>query len=807
MLRMKQWAFVFVVMFLCASSLGGVYNGIAAKAAEPVDKVLITQAKDDLRVIPDKYNTGHRGELNVPVRTEDSRGKTNWVLEGVILVPSGSGEDVVRVFDFYYRNTEITGEVVFNNIDFSDMGLKLYNDGSVERNIHLVFNNCKFLSVSMGKGDSNISYEFNNCTFRNFYGSNATFNRCKFGGSYSDGMVPFRNVEVNDCYFSDMNHMATGGEVHTDGTQIYGDRNHDVYQVHFTNCRFEIPALNLAGSTAYVNACIMLQLEFSSGSDISFRDCIVNGGSNTVYAWSTKGDWGLKNVEFDGLRMGNGYMHGLLDSRISPVVNFKNLSISDELYVSTVWQDEDGTHLIVTNDSARDKQLLVYTDKGCYTYEVAAFDKTKENAWQTPFEQMPIDVEVIIPESVQYVVCFSQSFQGCAKRIRFVNFEEENDVYLDKSVLDELTGKGKDILIEGSCGRNITYTLTYDGVLTLSGTGDTYNYHSQAFPGWYVPGELDYRNCVKEIVVGEGITKIGNAVFAKCNAVEKITLPDSLVSIGQYAFDGCVCVDRVTLPANIEQMGTAVFRGMQLKEVYYEGEDWEKIALSKGNDVLNNNAKYYNDGVIRHRVVYTLNDTEESPAKNTNPLTFSSGDRFDFVAPQRAGYTFEGWYLDSKFVEKITGLDGTETDNVRVYAKWSENAVEDGAGTDKPSAGTQDSVDGEQTDSQNPETKGDNTEFKLKKVKGVQVKKKNSSSVKIRWKREKKASGYQIMMKIGKKGAFKRIKTIKKNKIVSYTKKKLKKGKVYYFKVRAYKVIEKKKVYGAYSKVKKLRMK
>nr|MBP3598575.1 leucine-rich repeat protein [Eubacterium sp.] len=810
-IKMKRSPFIYGMLLLAIIFMGTTPNYTKVEAAEENVQIMPTEA--DQNVIPDKYNTGCTGALTVPVESVDSRGKTNWVIEDVVLVPSGSGDNIVRVFDFYYRNKEVSGEVVFNDIDFSDMSLRLYNDGLVERDIHLVFNNCKFSGVSMGKGDSKVTYEFNHCSFRSFYGSNATFNRCKFGGSYSDGMVPFRNVEVNDCYFSDMTHMATGGEVHTDGTQIYGDKDHDVCKVHFSRCRFEVPALNLPDSTAYVNACIMLQLEFSSGSDISFRDCIVNGGSNTVFAWSTKGDWGLENVVFDGLRFGNAYKHGMLDSRISPEVNFKNLSISDELYVSSVWQDDEGTHLSVTNDSGRDKELVVCTDKGTYTYEIGGFDKTAENAWQTLFQEMPFDKEIIIPESVSYVVCFSRSFPGCAKQVRFVNFQEENDVYLDKAVLDELTGKENEILLEGSCGKDVTYTLTYGGVLTLSGTGNTDNFHSKKFPEWYVAGVHDYRDCIKEIVVEEGIQGIGNALFAKCSGVEKISLPDSLRSIGQYAFDGCVCVDSVTLPANIEQLGTSVFRGMQLKEIYYEGEDWEQIEISKGNDVLNNNAKYYADGALRYRVVYTLNDAEESPATHTNPLTFSTGDQFEFADPQREGYTFDGWFSDSKFVKKITGLEGTETDNVRVYAKWTENVSEDSSGAGasavtKPSAGAQNSTTGTQgKESVDTQNLGTVHGTKPKKVQDVKVKKKSSSSVKIRWKRDKEVSGYEIRMKKGKKGTFHRIKTIKKNKKVSFTKKKLKKGKVYYFKVRAYKMLDGKKIYGAYSKVKKIRMK
>ena len=46
------------------------------------------------------------------------------------------------------------------------------------------------------------------------------------------------------------------------------------------------------------------------------------------------------------------------------------------------------------------------------------------------------------------------------------------------------------------------------------------------------------------------------------------------------------------------------------------------------------------------------------------------------------------------------------------------------------------------------------------------------------------------------------MKTIKSGKTVKFVNKKLKKGKKYYFKVRAYRTVSGKKVYGSYSAVK-----
>ncbi len=80
--------------------------------------------------------------------------------------------------------------------------------------------------------------------------------------------------------------------------------------------------------------------------------------------------------------------------------------------------------------------------------------------------------------------------------------------------------------------------------------------------------------------------------------------------------------------------------------------------------------------------------------------------------------------------------------------------------------------------------------------------------MKLTWKRDKKASGYQAVVATDKK--FKKGRktaTIEKNKVTKKTFKRLKRNKIYYAKVRAYKKVGQKKVYGAYSKVKKARVK
>ncbi len=79
---------------------------------------------------------------------------------------------------------------------------------------------------------------------------------------------------------------------------------------------------------------------------------------------------------------------------------------------------------------------------------------------------------------------------------------------------------------------------------------------------------------------------------------------------------------------------------------------------------------------------------------------------------------------------------------------------------------------------------------------------KKSRAVKVKWSAVKGASGYQVYMATKKNGKYKNVKNIKSAKTKVYTKTKLKKGKKYYFKVRAYRTVGKSKIKGQWSAVK-----
>ena len=101
---------------------------------------------------------------------------------------------------------------------------------------------------------------------------------------------------------------------------------------------------------------------------------------------------------------------------------------------------------------------------------------------------------------------------------------------------------------------NLTWTLTADGTLTISGTGAMKDYNNDDNPSPV------YNNSdVKKIVIEDGVTSIGNSAFDSCRNLTSVTIPDSVTSIGKDAFEACNSLSSITLSNNITSIGDAAF--------------------------------------------------------------------------------------------------------------------------------------------------------------------------------------------------------------------------------------------------------
>ena len=109
----------------------------------------------------------------------------------------------------------------------------------------------------------------------------------------------------------------------------------------------------------------------------------------------------------------------------------------------------------------------------------------------------------------------------------------------------------------GECGRKVTWTLDNEGILTISGTGDMYDYGSRTEerPSYY---EYAVRGRINNVVIKKGVAHIGAYAFANMGSLTEITIPDGVKSIGDYAFSKCGLTD-ITFGNDLEYIGKDAF--------------------------------------------------------------------------------------------------------------------------------------------------------------------------------------------------------------------------------------------------------
>lgn len=62
---------------------------------------------------------------------------------------------------------------------------------------------------------------------------------------------------------------------------------------------------------------------------------------------------------------------------------------------------------------------------------------------------------------------------------------------------------------------------------------------------------FEYRYDIKNIVIPDYITSIGNNTFFNCRNLTSITIPNSVTSIGENAFDSCQSLTNITIPNRV----------------------------------------------------------------------------------------------------------------------------------------------------------------------------------------------------------------------------------------------------------------
>lgn len=311
---------------------------------------------------------------------------------------------------------------------------------------------------------------------------------------------------------------------------------------------------------------------------------------------------------------------------------------------------------------------------------------------------------------------FTGNFDGKGKRIKNLTISSNANKYIGLFGYAETTLKNvfvcdavyniqqRTFYIGGIAGRGDCYNCSWSGTMTLKSS-------------IYVGGIVALGNAQKCVSTGtiksnavNGINStgcynyiggiVGSGSAKECHSEVSITASNTVIDNNRYGstnnmFVGMICgqgtdvVDCYSLSINHPLCGsvTKIVRcyGYALSKSSISGENclllndtthlksrqylvetlgWDESVWCFGNDY----PTLYIDGYIR--VIY---ENVSKANNDSNPSGFKVGsDGFTLKKPYRAGYTFEGWYTDAAFTNKITEVKGLTTP-LTVYAKWTAN--------------------------------------------------------------------------------------------------------------------------------------
>jgi uncharacterized repeat protein (TIGR02543 family) len=316
----------------------------------------------------------------------------------------------------------------------------------------------------------------------------------------------------------------------------------------------------------------------------------------------------------------------------------------------------------------------------------------------------------------------------------------------------------------------VSYKITYNlnGGTNNSSNPLTYNVTTQTitlknptkagytFSGWYSDSKLTYP--VTSIVKGSTGDK---TLYAKWTPVSyKIT----------YNLNGGTNNNSNPLTYNVTTqiitLNNPTRAGYTFSGWYSDSKLTNKVtSIKKGS--TGNKTLYAKWTPITYKITYKLN---KGTNNKYNPSTYKVTTKtITLKNPTRVGYTFSGWYSDSKCKTKVANIKKGSTGNKTLYAKW--------------------------------------TKISVSKVSTPTLKNEKGNKLKVTFKAVKGVKEYEIQYSTDKN--FKKsVKTLKTTK-TTYTISKLTKNKTYYVRVRAKspkKDSANKVVYGSYSSVKKLKI-
>lgn len=352
----------------------------------------------------------------------------------------------------------------------------------------------------------------------------------------------------------------------------------------------------------------------------------------------------------------------------------------------------------------------------------------------------------------------------------------------------------------GKCGKNLTWKLDSKGTLTISGKGAMYDYFAVAAP--WEPQILK----IKAIDIKEGVTKIGAGAFGGCS-VKQLKIPNSVTSIGESAFSELGGIKTIKLPSKLKKIGDFTF-----SDCY----DLTSITIPSG---VTNIPCYAFKGCYK---LFSITISKNVTYIDEGAFAACTGLK-KLTLPEKLGgigrYAFDGCenltdiVIPSGVTSISAGAFGVGKRFNRIYFKGNapfiaENNYRD-VGAFYGVTATAYYPKGNKTwTSSKRKNYGGKLTWKTwspnqpKGVSLVSVTNQKGKKLKVTWKKNAAATGYEVQYSTSSKFKSAKKVKIKKASTTSTTISKLTKGKKYYVRIRTYKTVSGKTYYSGWSKVK-----
>lgn len=162
--------------------------------------------------------------------------------------------------------------------------------------------------------------------------------------------------------------------------------------------------------------------------------------------------------------------------------------------------------------------------------------------------------------------------------------------------------------------RGGTWALDSEGTLTFEGKGVIPPEEPNGWAEW-----LPYRDSVRKIVIGSGVTELADYAFQSFENLESVEFSDTLTVIGDRAFYQCASLASVTVPSSVRTIGTGAFEGCTNLQsavisgrtvgaaAFYGCKKLKTVELKEGVTSLGKNA-FYNCGLEELTLPASLQD-------------------------------------------------------------------------------------------------------------------------------------------------------------------------------------------------------